>query len=114
MIAVVVASSGLVCELKDPTHRVHTRYNIRLTLCLKDWRLPIKARGAMLEQTAGGVPLEMSGELVFEDGTSASMFCSFLVHETQLAVISGEKASIQVRRKGPPALEGDVDGKRES
>lgn len=63
---------------------------------MKDWRLPIKARGSMLQQTPGGVPLEMSGELVFEDGTSASLFCSFLVHETQLAVVSGEKASIQV------------------
>jgi hypothetical protein len=64
---------------------------------LKDWRLPIKARGSMLQQTAEGVPLELSGELVFEDGTSAALFCSFLVHETQLAVVNGEKASIQVR-----------------
>jgi len=54
----------------------------------------------MLQQTADGVPLEVSGELLFEDGTSASLFCSFLVHETQLAVVSGEKASIQVRRIG--------------
>lgn len=63
---------------------------------LKDWRLPTKARGTMLAQTSEGVPLEISGELVFEDGTTAGMFCSFLVHETQLAVISGERASIQV------------------
>lgn len=50
----------------------------------------------MLQQTPDGVPLELSGELLFEDGTSAALFCSFLVHETQLAVVSGEKASVQV------------------
>lgn len=63
----------------------------------------------MLQQTAEGVPLEMSGELIFEDGSSASLFCSFLVHETQMAVISGEKASIQVRVSGRVGGLGGVD-----
>lgn len=73
---------------------------------MKDWRLPIKARGTLLAQTPEGVPLEMSGELLYEDGTSAAFFCSFLVHATQLAVVSGETASVQVRVLSVAALGG--------
>ena len=82
------------------------RYNIRFTLVMKDWLLPVKARGTMLAQTPEGVPLEMSGELLYEDGTSAAFFCSFLVHATQLAVVSGETASVQVRVLSVAAVRG--------
>ncbi len=61
------------------------------------WYLPIKARGHIHAASAEGVPYEFSGELIFESGCSATFYCSFLTHETQLAVINGEKASIELK-----------------
>ncbi|EKU22101.1 oxidoreductase domain protein, partial [Nannochloropsis gaditana CCMP526] len=70
-------------------------YNIRLTLWAMNWYLPVRARGCVLKENADGVPYEFSGELLFESGCSATFFCSFLTHETQLAVLNGEEASVQ-------------------
>jgi predicted dehydrogenase len=46
--------------------------------------------------SAGEVPGEFSGELQFDDGLSATFYCSFLTENQQTAVMSGDKGYISV------------------
>jgi predicted dehydrogenase len=49
----------------------------------------------MPKQAAGTVN-EFAGELLFEGGTSAGFFCSFLVHNQEWALISGTEGYVRV------------------
>jgi len=76
-------------------------YNIRFTLWVQKYRLPQRVTGRMLAETGRpdsphNVPLEFSAELLFADGVSASLYCSFQTQNQQWANVSGEKGYIQI------------------
>jgi len=75
-------------------------YNIRFTLWAMNYAMPVRASGRMLSETKPGapdsVPLEFSGELWFEDGVSASFYCSFLTENQEWVNLSGTKGNIQI------------------
>lgn len=76
-------------------------YTIRFALWAKDFELPTRVSGRILNSIHRDVspaptPLEFSGELFFEDGSSASFYNSFVTEMQQWAVISGSKGLIRV------------------
>lgn len=76
-------------------------YNIRFTLWAMKYQMPRRVSGRMLTEarradSASPVPMEFSGELFFDDGVSASFYCSFLNENQQWAVLSGSKGFIHV------------------
>ncbi len=72
---------------------------IRLALWAMNWQMPREVVGQMLSaQDRGGegpVPTEFSGEMRFGNGVSAGFYCSFLAHNQQWAVISGERGYVE-------------------
>jgi predicted dehydrogenase len=75
-------------------------YNIRFSLWVMKYRMPLKVGGRMLAEYGTGpapVPLEFCGELFFAGGESASFYCSFNTELQQWAHICGTKGSISVR-----------------
>jgi predicted dehydrogenase len=75
-------------------------YCIRLSLWAMKWQMPAVVSGRILAQrgrpdSPTSVPAEFSGEFLFEDGTSASFFCSFLAENQQWAVISGTEGYLR-------------------
>jgi predicted dehydrogenase len=61
-----------------------------------NWQLPREVTGRILSQRGNrldptGAPTDFSGELVFNDDTSAGFFCSFLAASQQWVDISGSK-----------------------
>ena len=70
-------------------------YCLQLSLWAAGWRLPHTVTGRLLA-THGGVPTELSGELVFDGGLSAGFDCSFLLHNQQWANLAGTKGSLRV------------------
>lgn len=77
-------------------------YNIRLTLWAMNYSLPRAVSGRLLSPTSrdrsgARTPMEFSAELFFDNGASASFFCSFLAENQQWATISGEKGYLHVR-----------------
>jgi predicted dehydrogenase len=75
-------------------------YCIRIILGMKNWVAPSAVIGRTLNaygsNTSKHVPSEFSGNIFFDDGTSASMFCSFMVENQQWVHISGDKGHIHV------------------
>ncbi len=76
-------------------------YCLRFTLWAMNYATPIHVTGrihAETQQTADSpsVPLAFSSTLTFADGTSASFYCSFNAANAQWAVVSGDKALLQV------------------
>jgi predicted dehydrogenase len=76
-------------------------YNIRLTLWAMNYRMPRQASGRRLATagkagSGGEVPTEFSGELFFDNGVSASFYCSFIMQHQQWANIGGTKGFVQV------------------
>jgi predicted dehydrogenase len=76
-------------------------YNIRFTLWVMDWKLPLRVAGHMLAEcrrpdSPAPVPADFSAELFFDGGVSASFYCSFLTENQQFAVLGGTKGSIYV------------------
>ncbi|MEZ6093246.1 MAG: Gfo/Idh/MocA family oxidoreductase [Pirellulaceae bacterium] len=76
-------------------------YTIRFTLWALNGDLPTSVRGRILSSvpsTSGGpdVPTEFSGEMIFENGVSASMYVSFITGHQQWGVVSGTKGLMQV------------------
>ncbi len=74
-------------------------YNLRMILWLMDYQMPHSVVAHTLRPLRGDVspaevPGEFSAELFFEGGVSANLFCSFLVENQQLTVISGEHGHI--------------------
>ena len=76
-------------------------YCLRFALWVAKGKLPREVTGRLLAQTEassrdGAVPIEFSGELVFDPGLSAEFYCSFLAGNQQWAKVSGSKGYLQV------------------
>jgi len=72
-------------------------YCIRMSLISMGWEMPRQVSGRMLSHAAGSaVPTQFSGELIFEGGTSAGFYCSFLTETQQWFNVSGAKGSLRV------------------
>ena len=75
-------------------------YCLRFTLWAMGEAEPLRATGRIHAEAQAGdappVPLAFSGTLEFAGGVSASYFCSFNAAHSQWAVVSGEKALLQL------------------
>ncbi|MSU35643.1 MAG: Gfo/Idh/MocA family oxidoreductase [Pedosphaera sp.] len=76
-------------------------YCIRFALVAMKGRLPRHVTGRILSEfRAGGsstvVPTGFSGELLYDDGVSSGFYGSFLTHNEQWAVVSGDKGILHV------------------
>ena len=72
-------------------------YCLRFTLWAMNDTTPTHVSGRIHAETQPGkVPLAFSGTLCFANGTSASFYCSFNAAHAQWAVVSGDKALLQV------------------
>jgi predicted dehydrogenase len=76
-------------------------YCIRFALWALQWKTPRHVSGRVLQKSKAkrgrrAVPLEFSGELLFDGGVSAGFYCSFITHNQQLAQISGDRGYLRV------------------
>lgn len=76
-------------------------YCLRFTLWAMEEATPVQVTGRMHAETqqnadAPPVPLAFSGNLTFASGASASFYCSFTAAHAQWAIVSGDKALLQV------------------
>ena len=76
-------------------------YNTRFALWVMNYQMPLRVSGRMLteakrDDSNSAVPTEFSGDLFFENGVSASFYCSFLTETQQWANISGNKGYVYV------------------
>ena len=75
-------------------------YCIRFTLWAMGWQMPKQAIARTLtahaKAGAAPVPMEFSGELVFEGGVSASFYCGFTAANQQWAKVSGTGGYVQL------------------
>jgi predicted dehydrogenase len=76
-------------------------YCIRLSLWAANLREPTFVTARTLtplrgQDSAGEVPGEFSAELQFEDGLSASFYCSFVTENQQTALLSGDRGYISI------------------
>ncbi|WP_417850614.1 Gfo/Idh/MocA family protein [Thalassoglobus sp.] len=74
-------------------------YTIRMSLFAMNYELPQQVVGRQLSQhgredSPSPVPMEFSGELLFQNGASAGFYNSFLTEHQQLVHISGSKGNI--------------------
>ena len=77
-------------------------YCIRLTLWAMNWQMPRQVLGrvhadANREGSPEPVPTDFSGELFFNDGVSASFYCSFISENQQWAILSGSRGYLQLQ-----------------
>ncbi len=76
-------------------------YCVRFSLWATGWRLPCEVTGrieAQLSRTdsPAPVPTDFSGELIFNDGLTADIRCSFLADLHQSAKLIGERGSLSL------------------
>jgi predicted dehydrogenase len=76
-------------------------YNLRLILWANQWKTPSKITATCLSTFQGtdspkAVPSQFSAELFFDNGVSASFYCSFETEHQQWAHISGERGSVWI------------------
>jgi predicted dehydrogenase len=76
-------------------------YTIRFSLWAMNYEMPLQVAGRIHREIkrdgeSAAVPLEMSGELLFRDGISASFHCSFVSQTSQWASVSGTKGLLTV------------------
>ncbi len=76
-------------------------YNLRFALWVMNYQLPEHVSGHLLAQRRRPdshlpVPIDLSGELFFPGGISASFYCSFTAEIQQWASISGTKGHVHV------------------
>jgi len=76
-------------------------YNIGLTLWVMRGQLPVRVCGHRLAEhhrsdSPAAVPIEFSAELFYEDGASASLYCSFRTENEQWAHISGTRGWLYI------------------
>ena len=77
-------------------------YNIGFILWAMKYQLPLTVTGQMLNAHRGRegateVPTEFTGELRYDDGVSASFYCSFLTENQQWVSVSGTRGELYVR-----------------
>lgn len=76
-------------------------YCIRIFEALKKHQMPVEVRGRLLsvlqgDSSSAPVPAEFSGELIFEDGVSATFYCSFQTQHQQWVHVSGTEGYLRV------------------
>ncbi len=76
-------------------------YCIRFALWAMKFQLPRRVSGRILSQRGRGdspspVPVEFSGELWFDDGVSASFYCSSITELQQWVHVGGTKGSLRI------------------
>jgi predicted dehydrogenase len=76
-------------------------YNIRFNLWVMNYKMPKTVTGVMLNgasrpDSPDKVPTEFSGEMFYEDGVSASFYCSFNTAMQQWANLSGTEGNIHL------------------
>jgi predicted dehydrogenase len=76
-------------------------YCIRFALWAMNWRLPREVTGRILAQRGGQnspapVPVDFSGELIFDRHTSAGFYCSFLAGDQNWAYVSGAEGWLRM------------------
>lgn len=76
-------------------------YTIRFALWVMKLQMPTQVSARMLSQQRSvdgpdSVPMEVSGELLFDGGISAGFYCSFLTEHQQLAHVSGTKGNLML------------------
>jgi predicted dehydrogenase len=76
-------------------------YCVRFLLWALKYQRPLEVRGRVLTSLQGSfssasVPGEFSAELLFPEGISASMYCSFVTGMQQLARVSGTRGYLQL------------------
>ena len=76
-------------------------YCLRFTLWAMQETAPVQVTGSIHAETqqsadAPPVPLAFSGTLTFANGANASFYCSFTAAHAQWAIVSGDKALLQV------------------
>ena len=76
-------------------------YNIRFSLWTMNWQLPHAVSGRILSQRSSNTspaptPTDFSGELIFNDDTSAGFHCSFLTAFQQWGIVSGTKGNLYI------------------
>ena len=76
-------------------------YNIRFSLWAMNYEMPKRVSARMLTEakrsdSRAPVPTEFSAELFFENGVSASFYCSFRTGNQQWASVSGTKGFVDI------------------
>ncbi|WP_437225551.1 Gfo/Idh/MocA family protein [Planctomicrobium sp. SH661] len=74
-------------------------YLIRFALWTMKLQMPVEVNARMLSQHGSAdaaVPTEVSAEMLFEGGVSASFYCSFLTDHQQFVHVSGTKGNLMV------------------
>src|ERR1700722_11818721 len=76
-------------------------YCIRFAIWAMNWKLPHKVRGRILSEMSAGkglapVPVDFSAELIFDEHTSASFYCSFIAGYQNWVHVSGTKGTLVV------------------
>jgi predicted dehydrogenase len=75
-------------------------YPIRLALWALKYELPTEVAARLLAAAgrpgADEVPFELSAEMLFRGGVSASIYCSFRTENEQWAVVSGTKGLVRL------------------
>jgi len=69
-------------------------YCIRLALALMREEMPQRVTGRILNERT--VPIEFSGELLFENGVSSGFYCSFISANEQWAQVTGDKGWLRM------------------
>lgn len=76
-------------------------YCIRFALWTMKWQLPREVSGNILSErgnrlSPGKAPTDFSGELIFDDNTSAGFYSSFLVEKRQWVDVSGTRGYLRI------------------
>ena len=76
-------------------------YCLRFSLWTMNWQLPREVTGRTLSQRGNRLspapaPTDFSGELIFDDETSAGFYCSFLAESQQWVDVSGAKGHFSI------------------
>ncbi len=76
-------------------------YCIRFTLWAMGWRMPREVTGKILAERGAvrgrpQVPVDFSGELIFDDNTSAGFYCSFIAGYQNWVHVSGTAGQLRV------------------
>jgi predicted dehydrogenase len=76
-------------------------YNIRFALWAMNWRLPREVTGRILSErrarkNLAPVPMDFSAELIFDEKTSASFYCSFTAQYQNWVHVSGTEGALVI------------------
>ncbi len=75
-------------------------YCIRFSLWAMNWQTPLRVSGQSLAHQgrteSERVPIDFSGELLFNDGVSAGFYCSFTSSLQQWAKVSGDRGHLEL------------------